>query len=343
MPDRDLGRLNGVVCRGQCGRSGCSAAWAFRALRMISGLPRSGSLTIDIVFKMVFADPKMAPALAALLTAILRPPSPITSVEVLNPEIPRRIADDKVAMLDLLVLLEDGTRVNVEMQLTDPGRTWLRAPFYWARVHSDQAARGQDHLDLKRTIVIFIVNFVQFKHLTGQAHHIFELRHRDDPDLRHPHIRIDFVELPKLPLTLPEDAGLPACHQLAIWGKILRDPADKSLEGVCMSDQVIKATKDKLTEISRDVKNRERARWREKNRIAKGDYEALKKAALEDARAEVQAEGRAEGEAKVINKVLHGILTAEATSGLSDDVIANLVGVSVDVVTAARRRLSARS
>ena len=292
-------------------------------------------LTIDIVFKMVFADPKMAPALAALLTAILRPPSPITGVEVLNPEIPRRIANDKLAVLDLLVLLEDGTRVNVEMQLTDPGRTWVRAPFYWARVHSDQATRGKDHIELKPTIVIFIVNFVQFKHLTGQAHHIFELRHRDDPNLRHPHMRIDFVELPKLPLTLPEDAGLPACHQLAIWGKILRDPADKTLEGVYMSDQVFKATKDKLMEISSDIKNRERARWREKNRMAKAEFEALKNASLEDA--------RAEGEAKAIDKVLHGILTAEATAGLTDDVIANLVGVSADVVAEVRRALSGRS
>ena len=88
-------------------------------------------------------------------------------------------------------------------------------------------------------------------------------------------------------------------------------------------------------EISSDIKNRERARWREKNRMAKAEFEALKNASLEDA--------RAEGEAKAIDKVLHGILTAEATAGLTDDVIANLVGVSADVVAEVRRALSGRS
>ena len=118
-----------------------------------------------------------------------------------------------------------------------------------------------------------------------------------------------------------------------------------------MSDQVFKATKDKLMEISSDVKNRERARWREKNRMAKAEFEALKNASLEDARAEGEArgraegkaEGKAEGEAKAIDKVLHGILTAEATAGLTDDVIANLIGVSADVVAEVRRALSGRS
>jgi len=261
----------------------------------------------------------------------------------------------------------DGTRVNVEMQLTDPDRTWVRAPFYWARIHTDQLTRGKSHHELKQTIVIFIVNYVQFSFL-AQAHHIFELRHRDVPELRHPHMRIDFVELPKLPLTLPGDVGLPASHRLTIWGKFFRDPSDKTLEEAFMSDPVLKAAKDKLTQISRDQKNRERARQAEKNRLAQADRESLRNMSLEELRAEAaelaraqgealgraegkalgraegEALGRAEGEAlgraEAIDKVLHSILTAEVTSGLSDEAIANLVGCSVDVVTAARRALS---
>jgi len=73
----------------------------------------------------------------ALLNAILRPTSKIIHSEVINPEIPKRIVDDKGVVLDLLVKLTNGTLVNIEMQLSDPASTWSRAPFYWARIYAD--------------------------------------------------------------------------------------------------------------------------------------------------------------------------------------------------------------
>ncbi|MBI2373596.1 MAG: PD-(D/E)XK nuclease family transposase, partial [Deltaproteobacteria bacterium] len=40
--------------------------------------------TLDVVFKMLFAAPENRDILIALLTAVLRPASPIRSVEVRN-------------------------------------------------------------------------------------------------------------------------------------------------------------------------------------------------------------------------------------------------------------------
>ena len=45
--------------------------------------------TLDVVFKILFARPENRDVLIALLTAVLRPRSPITEVEVVNPDIPK--------------------------------------------------------------------------------------------------------------------------------------------------------------------------------------------------------------------------------------------------------------
>ena len=51
--------------------------------------------TLDVVFKLLFADSKNRDLLIALLTAVLRPKSPIRSVTVLNPEVSKEAVTDK--------------------------------------------------------------------------------------------------------------------------------------------------------------------------------------------------------------------------------------------------------
>lgn len=45
--------------------------------------------TLDVVFKMIFADDKNKTLLISLLTAVMKPVTPICDVEILNPEIPK--------------------------------------------------------------------------------------------------------------------------------------------------------------------------------------------------------------------------------------------------------------
>lgn len=70
--------------------------------------------TLDIIFKILFA--RDAAQLIALLTAVLRPPEPITKVQVRNPDVAPAQANDKNIVLDILVELKDGTLLDVEMQ-----------------------------------------------------------------------------------------------------------------------------------------------------------------------------------------------------------------------------------
>jgi len=164
-------------------------------------------------------------------------------------------------------------------------------------------------------------------------------------------MRIDFVELPKIPLTLPGEMSFPPSGRLSTWGQFLRGPADKALEEAYMSDPVLKATRDKLAKLSRDEKKRELARQAERAWLMRADAEELRRKTREETWGEAQAEGRsqgvaegraqgqAQGEARVTQAILHSLLSEKATAALSDEAIGKIVGVSIEVVAAARRSL----
>lgn len=124
--------------------------------------------TLDIVFKMLFASPESTDTLIALLTAVLRPVSAISSAEVLNPEVTREQVDDKGIVLDILVRLQSGARLNVEMQAQNRAAFAGRALYYWARLFGGQLERGQPYLEL---VPVTSVLFLDYSQLEGSRLH----------------------------------------------------------------------------------------------------------------------------------------------------------------------------
>lgn len=72
--------------------------------------------TNDYVFRLAFGDPKNSDLLIHLLNAILELPSPVVSVEILNPFIEQEFETDKLAILDIRAKDSNGRLLNVEMQ-----------------------------------------------------------------------------------------------------------------------------------------------------------------------------------------------------------------------------------
>jgi len=97
--------------------------------------------TNDLVFKLLFiANPAL---LRDLLEAVLQPSSPITSLEVLDPEIPGDLAGSKAIRLDVRARSEDASIFNVEMQAYGHLALPARFLFYWARGYTEPLGRGQ--------------------------------------------------------------------------------------------------------------------------------------------------------------------------------------------------------
>lgn len=99
--------------------------------------------TLDIVFKLLFSStPEGRELLVLLLTAVLRPKSPIAQLEILNPELAKDAIADKGIALDLLVRFDSGAQVNIEIQADKRPAFPNRALYYWARTFGGQLERG---------------------------------------------------------------------------------------------------------------------------------------------------------------------------------------------------------
>jgi predicted transposase/invertase (TIGR01784 family) len=201
---------------------------------------------LDIVFKLLFAAERNRHCLIALLTAVLKPATPILSVTVLNAETRRETVVNKGAILDLHLLLASGEHVHVEMQLAAHAGLRERGLYYWARVYTAQLHRGDSYSRLKPTIGIFILAFSE---LEGERYHsIFRLLEREDHTPLSDALELHIVELSKLPKGPPRDAEDPVLR----WARFFAARSHTEREQLAMTDPDLQETQRALQRLSED-------------------------------------------------------------------------------------------
>ena len=122
---------------------------------------------------------------------------PIESVEIMeNKTFIKSILEGKSCILDVLAVLRNGTKVNIEVQLTNQYNMERRSLFYWSRVYFESLNSGHDYRELPNVIAINIVDF-NFPH-EGDVHTCFHLREANNPSLiLSPVLEIHFVNMVK--------------------------------------------------------------------------------------------------------------------------------------------------
>ena len=282
--------------------------------------------TLDVVFQVLLA--RNQHLLVKLLTAVLRPSSPIALATVLNPGLPKAEVDDRGAVLDVRVRLEDGREVNVEMQRNGRPAQRERALYYWARQYSALLVQGDDFEALVPCVAIWILGY---RELPGaRFHRTFRVHDVRDQTLFSDALELHTVELPKLPGA--GDEGEEA--SLVRWGRFFATRSDAELEGLAMSDPDLRQAKEALERLSLDAEVRELARRRE---IALDLARISEAAARKEGKAEGRAEGKAEGKAEAVLDLL-----ADAGVAVSEEHRARIMGCK-DAETLRRWLRRARS
>ena len=126
---------------------------ANKKTREIERLP----LTDDYIFKRVFAFEGNESVLKDFLEAILK--KDIKEVTIKNPEIIPYEKDEKRGLLDIKAETDDGTILDIEMQMKDRKDTEERGIQYLGNMITSQLQVGDDYTKLKKSIVIFITNY----------------------------------------------------------------------------------------------------------------------------------------------------------------------------------------
>jgi predicted transposase/invertase (TIGR01784 family) len=151
--------------------------------------------TNDFVCKMLLGNPAHSRLTIHFLNAVLRPVSPIVEVEYLNPFVMQEFELDKLAVLDILARDDQGRRLNIEVQRTNPGGLPERLVYYASSQLVEQIQEGEGYHLLRPSIGICLLKAKLFPNLTAY-HQQFRLRTHGGLELTNC-LEIHTLELPK--------------------------------------------------------------------------------------------------------------------------------------------------
>jgi predicted transposase/invertase (TIGR01784 family) len=234
----------------------------------------------DAVFKLLFSREKEL--LQSLLEAIMA--VRIAQVTVLNPGLPGLHAGAKDVVLDLLVELEDGTQVDIEMQTRRERAMHERALTYWARLYGQQLEKGETYTQAKPCVIIFICDFATDQ---GRFHSRFQILETTSHVLFSDRLAIHMVELPRV-----ASAEATQEQALMMWGRFFAAKNSEERKEIAMQNPIIKKAELALSELLKEPDAAELFRMREKAWITR---KIISHADREDGRQEGREEGRQEG------------------------------------------------
>jgi len=163
---------------------------------------------IDLVFKKLFGTEQNINLLKSLVNSILPKDEQVTTLELKNPYNPSDYLSGKISYLDIKATDENGKWYDIEIQVAPYDFFGMRLLFYWAKMYSAQLKSKQTYEDLRKTIVISLINFNYFVDKEGEERYTRRIG-LTDLDTKEIYEQTDgleliFVELKKFQKELPE-------------------------------------------------------------------------------------------------------------------------------------------
>ena len=280
-------------------------------------------LTVDYAFKRVFGKNGNESILKDLLESILN--IEIKSITIQNPEIPKNMKDGKIGVLDVRAELNGDEITEVEMQVQDQHNIDKRSPTYLTKIYSDQLKEGEQYIEVKKVVVINILNFDYYKRNSyhSVARMMFEeSKENEKVDLGYivedkyatKDLEMHFIELTKFRKKDPDMS-----NKLEQWLCLICDEEDKIKMAESKNEEIEKAKKE-LEKLAMNPEDRELYELRLK---AIRDEMNIRYSGYIDGKAEGKAEGKTEIARNLLKKKMSIQDIAEVT-GLSIEEIEKL-------------------
>ena len=138
------------------------------------------SLKADDAFKELFAHEKVRKQFLSDVLGI--PLEQIKSVRMANSFLRKLFRRQKQGILDVLLVLNDDTRIGIEMQVHTQNHWTKRNLYYLGRMYTDELMVGEDYGNLHRCISISLLDFKLLPN-AGNYHNIYRLRNREGEEL----------------------------------------------------------------------------------------------------------------------------------------------------------------
>lgn len=186
----------------------------------------------------------------------------IRSVKVTNPILLGAVQtedfDGKTFVLDINVLLNDQTLINLEMQVADY-RNWPERSMAYLCRNFDRLQSGQDYMEIKPTIHIGFLDFTLFPEhpefyatymmMNVKNHHIFTDR-----------IALSVVNLKHMELATQEDRE----WKIDYWASLFKATTWEELKMLAEQNPIMGDAAETIYELTADEAIREQCKAREK-------------------------------------------------------------------------------
>ena len=214
---------------------------------------------LDVMFKKLFASEENKKLLISFIASLLELDIDlIKSIEVLNGEILPDENGEKFGRLDLLLIMNDETKINIELQIKIQDDYADRSTFYWSKAYTAGLKAGEEYSELKETICINIVGFNMFD--CEEYHSHFQIMEKNRHEVLTEKFVIHFFELPKL-----RGTEVNADDMMNLWLKLIDCESEEDLEMLERTNAApIKEAAYFIRKMSADEKVKERARLEEK-------------------------------------------------------------------------------
>lgn len=268
--------------------------------------------TVDVCFKGLMYNPKVRKGFIAAL--LKTDPKDVRETVLLPTALRQEYPDDKLGILDVRAMMEDGAQVNMEMQV-DSFEQWdARSLFYLSKMYTEQIGKGDPYTKLKKCIHVSILNFIRFAD-DERCYRTIRLCDEQTGKKYTDLLELQILELMKLPRDLRED------DEVIRWMRFLAGKTREEFEDMAGRSEYIEEAYRELERMSAD----ERA-WLE--------YEARQKA-IRDHEA-IMSSAWNRGLQEGIQQERQSMIRSMLEGGASPEEIVRLTGVTEEEVEKAR-------
>lgn len=211
--------------------------------------------TVDFCFKGLMQNTKVRKGFIAALLKIS--PEEIEDTYLLPTIITSESADDKFGIMDVHVLLKDGTHINLEMQVKYFEYWDERVLFYLSRMFDSQIKKGESYDKLRKCIHVSILDFIHF----ADDDKCYRRIHFKDDETNHIYsdkMELQILELKKLP---PE---VKTGEDIIAWMKFFSGKNREEFKDMAKTNEYIDEAYNTLINLSADEQKRLEYEAREK-------------------------------------------------------------------------------
>ena len=206
--------------------------------------------TVDFCFKELMQNEKVRKGFIAALLG--RMPEEIQETTLLPTILPAEYSDDKLGVLDVAVLLRDGTQIDMEMQVVYFPYWTNRVLFYLCRMYAGQLKKGDSYNKLKKCIHVSLLDFVHFPE-DKKCYHKISLCDTKTGKLYTDLMELHILELRKLPKKVRNE------DSITRWMRFFNGKTREDFREMAESDKYIHEAFSELEKLSADETQRGRA------------------------------------------------------------------------------------